>query len=226
MSQIVKLNVGGIKFTTTHDTLCINSPWFSRMLGATMKPGLVLEERIFIDRSGELFRHVLDYLRNREHWTPPSDLKLRADLRSEATYFGLSEMESLIQPERALLLVNDRNVPSYFENVPTELEGLISKYPDDARLDEVLRELIPYYTLVETTQITDIMSVQKYIPRNDQRVPQINWTIQITKRVAEGNQMRKQEKDRIEQRMQQAANNMRAHIYGQPPIRYVTTDDV
>jgi len=60
MSQIVKLNVGGRKFTTTCATLN-KSEIFKNMLNDST---INFKERIFIDRSGRIFEHVLGYLRD------------------------------------------------------------------------------------------------------------------------------------------------------------------
>ena len=58
--QIIKLDIGGKIFKTTYNTL-IKSEYFKMMFDQF---GQNFDEPIFIDRSPELFRHVLDYLRD------------------------------------------------------------------------------------------------------------------------------------------------------------------
>jgi len=64
MSQTVKLNVGGTLFETTPSTL-VQSKFFVALLNGkfTEDPTAV----IFIDRSGMLFEHVLNFLRNPDY---------------------------------------------------------------------------------------------------------------------------------------------------------------
>lgn len=63
----IKLNIGGTYFETTRDTLSRSEYFnslFDRWDTSTGNP-------YFIDRSGELFEHILGYLRNPEYPYPP-----------------------------------------------------------------------------------------------------------------------------------------------------------
>lgn len=61
----VKLNVGGIHYETTKDTL-IKSPYFNTMFNGKW----TISEEIFIDRSGKIFEHVLNLLRDPNYCFP------------------------------------------------------------------------------------------------------------------------------------------------------------
>jgi len=69
-SDIVKLNVGGMHYATTRHTLMTyGENYFSALLSEKYK--VVKDgDSIFIDRNGELFALVLDYLRTGELFIP------------------------------------------------------------------------------------------------------------------------------------------------------------
>jgi len=91
-STIIKINVGGTKFSTTQSSL-IQYP--SSMLAAMFsgRHNLVMDEEgsVFIDRDGSLFQHVLSFLRMGEDWEPPLDETLIRGLQKEFAYYGLPE---------------------------------------------------------------------------------------------------------------------------------------
>ena len=77
--QIVEVNIGGVIYTSTVQTLTKKGPHsklaylINRFLGKTTKTEcdaipLVLDsnKRVFVDRDGESFKYVLDYLRRPE----------------------------------------------------------------------------------------------------------------------------------------------------------------
>ena len=69
-NDIVKLNVGGMQYVTTRDTLMTyGDNFFSALLSEKFKVAKD-GESIFIDRNGELFALVLDYLRTGELFIP------------------------------------------------------------------------------------------------------------------------------------------------------------
>lgn len=94
-SEIIRLNIGGTFFTTTKFTL-MSSEYFESRLSGRMNPGYI-EGALFVDRSGKLFIHVLEYMRNLENWCPPIDSKLLLDLVVEAQFYGIDGMISVIQ---------------------------------------------------------------------------------------------------------------------------------
>ena len=89
MSSLVRLNVGGVVFTTRKETLTLGSPYFAAMFGNDMIPGETIDDAIFLDRNGKLFEYVLDYLRKLDKWSVPSDPDLLLNLYDEAEYFCL-----------------------------------------------------------------------------------------------------------------------------------------
>ena len=89
-AQLIRLNVGGIKFETSLSTL---QSVESSMLGAMFSGrfDLVKQEdnSIFIDRDGRLFHHILNWLRDRQ---VPYELSTAdfAALLHEAKFYQLS----------------------------------------------------------------------------------------------------------------------------------------
>lgn len=93
----LSINVGGIVFRTTGSTLR-KAPFFDSLLrhaedgdlGTTIDDG----GRFFIDRSGELFAYVLEYLRS-GHWLlreRGADLEFVEALREESGFYGLDSV--------------------------------------------------------------------------------------------------------------------------------------
>lgn len=87
--QLIKLNIGGFKYTTSHSTLCSVSNFFSNLIGNPQhfKPVLDEEGAYFIDRDGKYFEPILEYLRTSE-LNIPSHLSKTAVLR-EANFYGI-----------------------------------------------------------------------------------------------------------------------------------------
>lgn len=90
----IKLDIGGCKFTTTITTL---QRFPHTMLGAMFSGRHALQldadGYFFIDRDGRHFHHVLNFLRDPEHFTgaevPAAAL---AEVTKEAAYYGLFEV--------------------------------------------------------------------------------------------------------------------------------------
>ena len=55
------------------------------------------EGRVFIDRNGNLFEYILDYLRNGEWDVPKNDTDFLVRLEREIAYFGLPSVHPPIQ---------------------------------------------------------------------------------------------------------------------------------
>jgi len=103
IGPMVAINVGGEVFSTTRSTLQ-RAPFFESMFRQASHGdmGTTVDERgrFFVDRSCELFRYILDYLKT-SHWM----LKERAfdydfieALREEACFFGLDVAAQLPIP--------------------------------------------------------------------------------------------------------------------------------
>lgn len=132
MSGLVQLNVGGILYTTTKQTLMYPGSFFVAMFSGKMQEGLLIEGRIFLDRNGDLFKHVLDYLRSPELWCPPGDEGIVAALIGEADYFCLSGMLEILtdlQPKQFAVIAYDQfRAGCKIFNGPSEVIKLHRKY--------------------------------------------------------------------------------------------------
>ena len=91
-SNIIKLNVGGVMYVTTRSTLCQPGSWFETMFSGKMEPGIQIDGAYFIDRDGEMFRYVINYMRNLDKWLPPGDVEILSQLVNEAGFFCLEGM--------------------------------------------------------------------------------------------------------------------------------------
>ncbi|CAE7517804.1 kctd6 [Symbiodinium sp. CCMP2592] len=97
------LNVGGTLFRTTPSTLR-KAPFFDSMLRHTVEGGFGAtvdsEGHYFVDRSGFLFRYVLEYLRT-GFWLlgeKACDLEFIDAIRAEASFYGLEGNQQLPVP--------------------------------------------------------------------------------------------------------------------------------
>ena len=94
--QIVRLNVGGVYYMTTKATL---SRYPESMLGAMFNGSLPnnTDENgcYFIDRDGDLFRHVLNFLRSSQ-LALPSDFKHLDQLAVEADFYQVQPLIQLV----------------------------------------------------------------------------------------------------------------------------------
>ncbi len=82
-SRVVNLNVGGKVYTTTVATLrTFPNSVLAKMVAGTCAVRVDDKGNYFIDRDGELFRYVLNFLREPEDFSPV----LTGDLQIEARY--------------------------------------------------------------------------------------------------------------------------------------------
>ncbi|CAJ0565645.1 unnamed protein product, partial [Mesorhabditis spiculigera] len=116
MDDVVRLNVGGTLFCTTRTTLLRDpSSIFSRVLDSDEEtPSIVhLEDgSIFIDRDGQMFTYILQYMRSGK-LILPEDFKDAGRLMDEAHYFNLKglqdEVDSNLSPRTSLKVTNLAN---------------------------------------------------------------------------------------------------------------------
>ncbi|XP_048425408.1 LOW QUALITY PROTEIN: FH protein interacting protein FIP2-like [Pyrus x bretschneideri] len=88
-SSLVHLNVGGKKFSTTVSTLTQRQP-DSNLAAMFSVPNTLRQDKkgyLFIDRDGEHFRHILNWLRDRK--IPILEASQYAELVMEAKYYQL-----------------------------------------------------------------------------------------------------------------------------------------
>ncbi|RZF41244.1 hypothetical protein LSTR_LSTR010472 [Laodelphax striatellus] len=95
-TTVVELNVGGVFYSTTSQTLA-KEPGSSLATLAAAGSDWPRDSKgkFFIDRDGVLFRYVLDYLRNQALVLPES-FRERDRLKQEAQYFQLPGMVEAI----------------------------------------------------------------------------------------------------------------------------------
>jgi len=121
--DLVKLNIGGHFFETSQATLrqCI---FFDRILGGEFGPcNYDSNGRLFVDRSGALFVHILEYLRSRCRPAQAILDKCQNDLIAECEYFGIDilkdELEGRtsaaeLRPSDRALLFEERDCAAFF----------------------------------------------------------------------------------------------------------------
>jgi hypothetical protein len=100
-NERVKLNVGGRHFQTTMETLTKHSEETITYFKALLSRQWQLEkdpkdESIFIDRDGDLFEYILQYLRSGNIPIDLDDNLLRRDLIVEAQFYKLDTLVNLL----------------------------------------------------------------------------------------------------------------------------------
>lgn len=102
--EIVQLNIGGTSYTTTKQTLH-REP--ESLLPKLFEPnglerysdviGVLPDGTYFVDRDGELFAYILDYLRTGKLLLP-DNFKDTARLREEVLFYQLEDLNHLLTP--------------------------------------------------------------------------------------------------------------------------------
>lgn len=95
--DVIGLNVGGMTFVTTTTTLMVPDSYFASRLSGRIPSGAEVDGAMFIDRDGEIFKYVLDYLRNLDRWTVPEDPHLLLRLLTEADFYSLTGLTESIK---------------------------------------------------------------------------------------------------------------------------------
>jgi len=90
-SNRIVLDVGGTRYATTVTTLCSCPGMLDSMFSQRHTVKFERDGSVFIDRDGQLFEHVLAFLRNGSRWQPPASVDAHA-LLNEAEYFALQPM--------------------------------------------------------------------------------------------------------------------------------------
>jgi hypothetical protein len=111
--NIFNLNVGGVLHTTTRSTLLSHTDtFFTALLSGKVPTYTDGNGNIFIDRDGELFKYVLNYLRCGTIYLPHSHHYLHQyfEIKAEAEFFGLTDMAKLLQKDIDLLEQASRQV--------------------------------------------------------------------------------------------------------------------
>uniref|UniRef100_A0A7S0A2V6 BTB domain-containing protein n=1 Tax=Pyrodinium bahamense TaxID=73915 RepID=A0A7S0A2V6_9DINO len=90
--DIIELNVGGVTYCTSRSTLCrVPDSMLGRMFSGAIPSRYDAAGRIFIDRDGPSFRHVLNHLRGNSS-LPNSTFELEL-LIGEADFYQLPRLQ-------------------------------------------------------------------------------------------------------------------------------------
>lgn len=87
-ASVVELNVGGVLYSTTLDTLTREPDSQLAALFGAKEPPRDSKGRLFLDRDGVLFRYILDYLRDGT-LVLPDCFREKERLRKEAEKYAL-----------------------------------------------------------------------------------------------------------------------------------------
>lgn len=132
VGELVKLQIGERHFTTTKDTLTDGSDYFAALF--TWPNHKQPDGTVFVDRDGDLFMHILCYLRTKVYpffynQSNGYDYAKYQLLLAEAKYFQVSKLESFIDTRAYLKVIKiERSVRS-LDQTDCE-EGLKTSGPD------------------------------------------------------------------------------------------------
>jgi hypothetical protein len=91
--SVVDLNVGGALYSTTRTTLLRHDSMLTAMFSGRHELKRRADGRIFIDRDGELFKYVLQYLRDGDLDVENLNQGPRKRLKREAAFYCLPGLE-------------------------------------------------------------------------------------------------------------------------------------
>lgn len=133
--DVVVLNVGGALYTTTKSTLCRFS---DSMLGAMFSGGMSTTTdtngHYFIDRDGEVFRHVLNFLRS-TRLSLPVDFNELDLLSTEADFYQIQPLISAIQKVKDQMSMRE----TYFVEIIEVRTGSTATMPtNNSRIKTIL----------------------------------------------------------------------------------------
>lgn len=95
MESVIELNVGGVYYTVSSETLARDSDSNLAKLVASDSLAKDAKGRLFVDRDGVLFRYVLDYLRNQK-LVLPENFREKDRLHQEAIFYNLPSLAEAI----------------------------------------------------------------------------------------------------------------------------------
>lgn len=107
MSQnIIKLNIGGVHHDTTIDTLTQSftadeSNYFEILLNSQVPTSKDDQGRYFIDRDGNLFRYILQFLRTSQ--VHVNEIQLIEELLIEADFYQLTSLTRFLEERKKTL---------------------------------------------------------------------------------------------------------------------------
>ncbi len=126
---VVDLNVGGTLYSTTRTALLRDDSMLAAMFSGRHELKRRADGRVFIDRDGELFKYVLQYLRDDDLDVEDLGQGLRKRLKREAAFYCLPRLEEKLttgavdtaQPASIYLRV------TVTTSVRTRVEGVTAK---------------------------------------------------------------------------------------------------
>ncbi|XP_075706175.1 potassium channel regulatory protein [Rhinoderma darwinii] len=97
--EVITLDVGGMKFSTLTSTLLrFPESKFAHMLDGSDRDFRIVNGQYFVDRDGNLFNYILDYLRT-SHLTLPSDFSDYERLQREAEFYQIPSLAEQLGQE-------------------------------------------------------------------------------------------------------------------------------
>jgi hypothetical protein len=97
MEAAIKLFVGEREYNVRVSRIILNFP--NSYLADLFKSNIQQDQNVkqfFIDRDGDLFKYILAYLRDKDGWLCPNDIKIQSLLFREAEFFRLPDLTDLI----------------------------------------------------------------------------------------------------------------------------------
>ncbi len=110
---IVHLNVGGMKYSTSRDTLVKEDSFLKTLVSDEFGKNVSADGSYFIDQDGNTFRYILAWLR--DSFLPPLEKHDLAFLKLQANYFCI---QSLITE------LKNREKPEYWDMYSEQLVGM------------------------------------------------------------------------------------------------------
>ncbi|RCH98141.1 hypothetical protein CU097_010017 [Rhizopus azygosporus] len=97
-NSLIKLNVGGEVFFTYYNTL-YGSRYFRQLLNnmRRVREMIIYKDIIFLDRSKDIFKYVLQFLRNGHLNVDRKDGDFFQDLIEEADFYGIKDLSIYAQ---------------------------------------------------------------------------------------------------------------------------------
>lgn len=113
--EIININVGGKKFATTTKTLMkVKDTLFYKVL---ISKRFDLKKEIFIDRSGNTFKHILEYFRTGKFVLEKFNQEELDQIKEEVEYYDILPLEKLLKDVQAETKYVHMEVSSYYPNV-------------------------------------------------------------------------------------------------------------
>ena len=109
-SEVIQLNVGGQRFTTSVSTLtCVPDSMLGVMFSGRHSLNTGPDGCVFIDRDGEFFPYILSYLRSGlpERSQVPRDIEVLQRLAEEADFYQLPELKGFYSKSAGMLNSGD-----------------------------------------------------------------------------------------------------------------------